>query len=481
MRKYAVGLLVLVLLWPSVPASAWGPQSQIAIVTTAGRMLSKEGAVPLSKMEKEIQQGASLTSGELGLLMSNADLQPARSIFTEMLLLQAVRESGVDPYFAFRLGALGKVVAGVTAPMQAADPVHRKMYYDDIDQRISDTGLTLQARQMVDSMEYFTRINRELEERQNMLLTDYRSGLGFDGVAKSTYGQDLSRSINAVGDVWYTVLQRRGVSAGVSHDQKRNYVLRAMAFYVDRANLGEINAAHKRLQALDVYTSDVLKEIGDMMYEAGMRERAVEEYLAVLKKEPERKDVVRRIADYYIDLADEELERERLETARDYYARALEVDPLHPLAESKRLTAERLIRERDARLAQARDAIAKARELEENADVQASTKRYAEAIAQLRQALDFYRGVTNEFVVEKRAAQAGVNNVTSRMRELRIGLQESASGLSGAGSSVDTANLAERESENQRAALYKSMVEQAYEQELQRQLPQVDLRVRRKD
>jgi tetratricopeptide (TPR) repeat protein len=334
---------------------------------------------------------------------------------------------------------------------------------------------------MVDSMEYFTRINRELEERQNMLLTDYRSGLGFDGVAKATYGQDLSRSINAVGDVWYTVLQRRGVSAGVSLDQKRNYALRAMAFYVDRANIGEINAAHKRLEALGVYTSDVLKEIGDMMYEAGMRERAVEEYLAVLKKEPERKDVVRRIADYYIDLADEELERDRLETARDYYARALEVDPLHPLAESKRLTAEKLIRERDARLAQARDAIAKARELEENAEVQASTKRYAEAIAQLRQALDFYRGVTNEFVVEKRAAQAGVNNVTSRMRDLRIRLQESASGLSGAGSSVDTVNLAEREAENQREALYKSMVEKAYEQELQRQLPQVDLRVRRKD
>ncbi len=481
MRKSAVGLAVLGLLWIGVPAGAWGPQSQIAIVTTAGRMLSKEGVVPLSKMEKEIRQGAALSSGELALLMPNADMQPVRSILTEMQLLQTVRESGVDPYFAFRLGALGKVVASVTAPMQTADPVYRKMYYDDIDQRISETGLTLQARQMVDGTEYFARLSRELEERQAMLATDYKSGLGFDGVAKTTYGQDISRSINAVGDTWYTVLQRRGVSAGVSQDQKRNYVLRAMAFYVDRASVGEINAAHTRLEALDVYTGDVLKEIGDMMYEAGMRERAVEEYLAVLKKEPERKDVVRRIADYYIDLADEELEKDRLETARDYYARALEVDPLHPFAESKRLTAEKLIRERDARLAQARDAITKARELEENAEVQASTKRYAEAIVQLRQALDLYRGVTNEFVVEKRAAQAGINNVTSRLRELRTGLQESASALSGAGSSVDTANLAGKEAENQRDALYKTMVEKAYEQELERQLPQVDLRVRGKD
>ena len=110
---------------------------------------------------------------------------------------------------------------------------------------------------MVDSTEYFTRLSRELDERQAMLTNDYKSGLGFDGVARTTYGQDISRSINAVGDIWYTVLQRRGVSAGVSQEQKRNYVLRAMAFYVDRASVGEINAAHTRLEALDVYTGDV--------------------------------------------------------------------------------------------------------------------------------------------------------------------------------------------------------------------------------
>jgi len=82
MRKSAVGLAVLGLLWICVPAGAWGPQSQIAIVTTAGRMLSKEGVVPLSKMEKEIRQGAALSSAELALLMPNADMQPVRSILT---------------------------------------------------------------------------------------------------------------------------------------------------------------------------------------------------------------------------------------------------------------------------------------------------------------------------------------------------------------------------------------------------------------
>jgi tetratricopeptide (TPR) repeat protein len=444
-------------------------------------MLSKEGVAGLSNMEDEIRQGASLTSGELDLLMPYADMQPVRAILSEMQLLQAMREAGVDPYFAYRLGALGKIAAEITAPMQTADSLYRTMYYDDIDQNITKTGLDLEEREMVESAEYFARLAREIEARQTLLVRDYRAGLGFEGAAKTTYGQDISRSLNAVGDVWYTILQRRGVAAGVSEEQKRNYVLRAMAFYVDRGKLGEINAAHKRYEKIDVYTGDVLKEIGDMMYEAGMRERAVEEYLTVLEKEPERKDVVRRIADYYIDLADEELAEDRLETARDYYARALEVDPLHPYAESKRLTAEKLIRERDARQAEARAAITRAQELEESAELKAATNRYAEAITQLSNALELYRGVTSEFVMEKRAAQAGINTVSARLREMRARLRESATDLSGAGSEADVKNFASTEAERQREALYERMLESAYQEEIERLRPQVNLQVQTED
>ncbi|MFO7975417.1 MAG: hypothetical protein R6V12_12375 [Candidatus Hydrogenedentota bacterium] len=481
MRKSAVILAMTGLLCVSLPAQAWGPRSQIAIVTTAGRMLTKEGIAPLSKMEKEIRQGASLTAGELNILMPNADIQPVRAILTQMQLLQTVREAGIDPYFAFRLGAVGKVTANVTAPMQTANPVYRKMYYDDIDQNITKTGLDIQPREMVDSAEYFARLTPLIEARQALLERDYRAGVGFEGAAKASYGEDISRSINAVGDVWYTILQRRGMTASVSEEQKRTYVLRAMAFYTDRGKVGEINAAHDRYEVLDVYTADVMKEIGDMMYEAGMRERAVQEYLAVLEKNPERKDVVRRVADYYIDLADEELKKERLELARDYYARALEVDPLHPYAESKRLTAEKLIRERDARLAEARDAIAKAQELEEQAELTASTKRYAEAISQLREALELYRGVTSEFVVQKRAAQSGINTVTARLQEMRTKLQESASGLSGAGSSVDVSRMAADEAAEHREEIYESMIEHAYQEQMDRLRPQIDLRSQKTD
>ena len=443
MRKSAVILAVMGLVCVSLPAQAWGPQSQIAIVTTAGRMLAKEGIAPLSKMEKEIRQGASLTAGEFDILMPYADMQPVQAILTQIQLLQSVREAGVDPYFAFRMD--------------------------------------IRPREMVNSAEYFARLAPAIEARQAMLERDYRAGLGFDGAARATYGEDISRSINAVGDVWYTILQRRSIAASISEEQKRGYVLRAMAFFIDRGKIGEIDAAHKRYEAIDVYTGDVMKEIGDMMYEAGLRERAVQEYLAVLEKEPERKDVVRRIADYYIDLADEELKEDRLELARDYYARALDVDPLHPYAESKRLTAEKLIRERDARLAEMQAAIAKARELEELAEVKASTKRYAEAISQLREALELYRGVTSEFVVEKRAAQAGINTVSARLQEMRARLQESASDLSGAGTGLDTAGLAEKEAAEHREAMYEGMIEHAYQEQVERLRPQIDLRSQETD
>ena len=113
--------------------------------------------------------------------------------------------------------------------------------------------------------------------------------------------------------------------------------------------------------------------------------------------------------------------------------------------------------------------------------MRASTKRYAEAITQLREALELYRGVTSEFVVEKRAAQAGINNVTARLRDMRTGLQESASELSGAGSAADVSALADEEGKRQRESLYKIMLESAYQEEVERLLPQVDLRVDKKD
>jgi len=113
--------------------------------------------------------------------------------------------------------------------------------------------------------------------------------------------------------------------------------------------------------------------------------------------------------------------------------------------------------------------------------LKASTKRYAEAISQLREALELYRGVTSEFVVEKRSAQAGINTVTARLQEMRTNLQESASDLSGAGSGIDAMRLAETEAGEQREDIYESMIEHAYQEELERLGPQVDLRAQKND
>ncbi len=74
-----------------------------------------------------------------------------------------------------------------------------------------------------------------------------------------------------------------------------------------------------------------------------------------------------KLADYYIDMGNKARETKKLEEALDWFKNAANADPLHPNAERLRLEAEHDIKERDARLAQAKEALERADKLQSTA------------------------------------------------------------------------------------------------------------------
>ncbi len=473
-RAVIVVVVAIVFAGASVPAWAWGARTRVAIVSTAVRIVSKESGANLVKLEKDIRAGAAIAPSDLTELDPVAATDPVGAIESEMYLLQAVNAGRVDPYFAYRLGVLGMLVAEASAPLADSDPAIRDLYYADVEGVIERIQLKPAKRIKVDPSTYFAEVRSDAARRRDLILTDYRTGIGFKGTATTALSEDASRSVNAVADVYQSVLVGKVAAANISPSQIRDYVVRAIQFYIKRGNDAETDSAYKRLTDLNVSTVDLQKQIGDMFYDAGKYERAMQEYRAVLALDPSRRDVTERIAAYYVKLGDDALDKKELEVAREAYQNALNADKLQPDAQRKLLDAEKLIVERDARLASTRETLTAADDKIGQAEQLAFRRDYGGAITLLYEAQGSYGKVTDEFAPEYRAAQNGLLAAESKLNQLRRDLVSNAPSLSGLGSGFTTRKQAEAAAKSLDTEALRALLDNQYEAEINRLKAEAD-------
>ena len=105
------------------------------------------------------------------------------------------------------------------------------------------------------------------------------------------------------------------------------------------------------------------------------------------------------------------------------------------------IEAERLLSQRQDRIAEAQGSVDVALGLERQAEDLVRLKNLPEAVSRLEQARDIYATVTDEFPQERRAAEVGYSNVERRLQEVTAMLLSDAQNFSGAGGSTDTALL----------------------------------------
>jgi tetratricopeptide (TPR) repeat protein len=435
MKKLAsIGFAVMVgMVLTAAPVNAWGPRANLAFVTAAMNLVSREGRVPLSKLDKDILSGASMPASQIAEIYPNYETDPIGAIEAEMYLLEAVRGERLDPYFAFRLGMLGKLAAEATAPMLKSPPAYRNLYYADVEENIDRVSLGPSRRVPVDPRTYFAQTIREAGSRDTVYERDYKSAVGFNGQAKTALSEDATRSISAVADVWYTVLTANVLHANLPEAGVRDYILRCLDYYVRQGKEGYIDTLEERLLALTRVTPELRQQIGDLFYEAGQYERAMAEYTAALRLSPGNREVAKRISEYYVREGDEAMARQDYESAVASFEKALDSDPLHPSAEGKRLTAEKLIAEREARKSAAEAALRAGDDFWRRADQATLENRHIEAISLLGEAEAQYNQVTNEFAPLYKRAELALRDLTYRVRELKDRLVADAQNLSGSG------------------------------------------------
>ena len=471
-RRLASLVLAATLVVPAGSASAWGPVTQTSITTAAAHVLSRDNEYRVTNLMRYIQQGAQESSAVQNEMHPLFEIDPVGAIQREMFLLQSVRGDRVDPYFVYRLGVLGKLVVQASAPLAGTDTRVRGRYYADVERGIDGVALDVRARKLVDPRAYFTFLTSEASRNDQTIIIDYQGGIGFHGYAASALSIDASRSVNAVADVWYTILSSAAPAFELSPSNMREYTLGAVRFYLAVQNLREADETYQKAEARGVLTIDLQKSIGDLFFDAGLAERAIEEYQKVLTRSPGRRDVTERMSRHYELVGDDADGRHHLEDAREAYAKALQIDSLHPDAQRKLLDVESRIFARDERLVAQQIATEEARELENRAEEAAVRRDYAQAIALLRKAQQRYGIVTDEFPGEARTATIGLRNVVARMGELKQELITNAQSLSGTGFRFDARRLAATTGDRNQQAL-QEMLSAEYGralQELRRQV-----------
>ena len=244
----------------------------------------------------------------------------------------------------------------------------------------------------------------------DLIAGEYQSGSGFRGTAAARLGIDISRSVNAVADVWWTIISSGTVPGDVSEAQLQRYVIDAYDFYVARNNTAEIDAADEGYRNLVKFTADMNGKIGDMLYAAGLRERAVKHYEEAVEEAPDRRDILEKVGNYHSEIAEENLKKGLLEEAMAGFEKALATNLLHPTAERSRLEVAAMIRQRDEQIALYQSQLKQAKDLQSLAEEEAAKNRFAEAMALLA-VEESYASVGDEFPTEAQQRARGIREV----------------------------------------------------------------------
>ena len=464
MKKLAILALAITATMAGTQAAwAWGPQAQVAIVTTAAEVISKQEGILLSNLRSDIRDGASVGTNQLSDLMPGWEANPTVSLQTQMDLLQAMRAERIDPYYAFRLGVLGKMAARLSAPLADARPAYRDLYYADAEVNITRVRWSPKERRVVDPLTYFAEARADADRNADVILKDYQEGVGFRGTAQLSFADDASRSIAAVADVWYTILRGPAVAAAISEEQMRTYYLDSMRFYIQRGNARETEAAYDRIAKRGIMSPDFQKELGDLYFDGELYDKAIREYEAVLASAPGRRDVIERISEYYIRMGDAAMKEGRLEDGEEAYENAINADKLNSEAQLRLFDAQAQIEARDERRAQSEAALEVAQAGLRESEQLIFARKFAEAMGKLQESAQLFATVSNEFPDLYTMARSGELSAETKLSQVRGEIIGSSPNLSGAGSRESAMRQADQAAEDMSKRALRALTEKQLE------------------
>ncbi len=436
----AVGLI-------AADAMAWGPRAKRSISGMALQVIKKDfpnvfrpSGVTGPNFEEDLLRGANDGYAILGAeIPLNNDAEVVQAIANQIQLLRDVRKAGPSSYFAYRMGVLAALTADVTLPFgfawSADDQAIQAKVNEDTEMRLDGFGYAPHQEHRIflrDPREYFAKARMFYAEDKKIILEDYTRGQGYDGFLAQGGKAYFGRAVEAVSDVWYSVLRPEEEPGQVPATQ------RTLAwYYVDEIKY-LLQAKHNLTQAEKSYEHFVdagqglpaaYDAIGDLYYAFGTPDtalRGVREWKNAFDMPgAERDAIAKKLASHYMKEGQAFLESSSKPGAKDTdlpnalnaFEQAFEYNrtskEISDLIEKTHVA----ITERNERFVLTTNIIATGEKIQAEAEKARLGGDRGLAIKTFRQAIVILDGVGNEFKEQEKTAKEGIRKLKKSIND----------------------------------------------------------------
>ncbi len=450
MRKYLFFLSILLvaslacMLWPS-DAHAWGPRSMRSITAMALQVIKHDfpntfrpGGIVGPNFERDVMSGAGdgwqVIAERVPL---NNDEEVIQAIFSEIVLLREARRFGPTPYFAYRMGVLASLTAHAMLPYGFAwtseEMALRREIITDIENDIDNYSFSVAQKNRVfirSATDYFSQRRSFHHEDKRLIAHDYNTSIGYDGMMRQAGRAYFVRAVEAIADVWNTVLRADAAMADfrLSKPSPRTltwYFIDEMEFLLNvKDNMLQVEKVYANFETVNPRLAEAYEQLGDIFYaheRESVRLRGVAEWRKAFEiGGPERRRIGIKLSNHYMEEGRRFLElagrpgaeETDLNNALNAFERALDYNRMSEEAAELIQETHVAIRDRNERLEVTLNIIATGERIHEEANRYRESRDFANAISTYRQSIGFFEAIDDEF-------RDQANTAREKIRQLR--------------------------------------------------------------
>jgi hypothetical protein len=277
-------------------------------------------------------------------------------------------------------------------------------------------------------------------DNKMIIADDYKRGRGYNGLLKQSSKAHFEAAISAVSDAWYTILTAESKSkSSKTSDLLARYFVDEIAYQLgEKRNFHQAGVIYENLETLSSSNSLFFEEIGDLYYAFDTKEsaeRSVKEWKSAFEMGGENREAVsKKISEHflregreYLELAAEKGAGEtELPSALAAFKEALQYNRTSDEAADLIQDTNLKIKDRDERREMIVDIIAKAAQVQEEAQNHATGGNYGNAIGEFNKAKEILAAVDDEFTDQAGIAKDMVDAITKNVSKAISDVQEQA-------------------------------------------------------
>ncbi len=444
-RIVRIGIAAVVLFGLAAQdAMAWGPKSRRAITGTSLQMLRRSYPdifkAEESNFESDLIRGA--LDGPSALresLPMNSDAALVNSIGAQINQLRHARQAGVGSYFAYRMGVLSALVGDYFLPFAGDESPKARQTVSRIEADLEKQLGSFRYQPSRSGLqfiryptEYFQERRKFFRDAELLIAADYApGGTGYNGYMKNGGQAFFTNAVEAISDVWNTVLQQGNDVENASDESLTWFLVDEIEYLLSvKKNVREAERSQEMFTRINRNDFEAYEKVADYFYGFG-GETGVDIGLRMWETSltasgPERRRVLRKLAEHYMNEGDAVFElskqpnapKDSLERAKVQFLRALEYDRNSQEAANRVKDVQAAIEDKLEAQLTMMELVGSAQEMMRKAEGNVARREYESSLTTFERAIHTFSQVSSEFEEQANASQEGIERAKAQINRL---------------------------------------------------------------